>query len=125
MAHRRPVVRLSARRLLGRVLAAPALLAAALFAVPFLVAVYLVYRWRDFRHLAKGVYPTGFENDFAVWSRRLAARHGQFDEAVRWNDFHRMSPEQQTQCYAEWGWAGIRPIPNPFAHVHSPERLKY
>jgi hypothetical protein len=91
----------------------------------FLLGVYIVVRARDFRHIPKGVYPAGFEGDFAVWSRRLAARHGQYDEAVRWHDFHRMSPEQQAQRYVAWGWAGIRPIPNPFAHVHSPERPKY
>jgi hypothetical protein len=89
-----------------------------------LLGVYLVRRTRDFRHLPKGVYPAGFENDFAVWSPRLAARHGQYDEAVRWHDFCRLSPEQQAQRYVAWRWAGIRPIPNPFAHAHSPERLK-
>jgi len=81
----------------------------------FLLGVYLVLRLRDLRHLAKGVYPAGFENDFAVWSRRLATRHGQFEHTVRWHDFRRMSPEQQAQRYVAWGWAGIRPIPYPSA----------
>lgn len=80
----------------------------------FLLGVYLVVRLRDLRHLPKGVYPAGFEDYFAVWSRRLAARHRQFDETVRRHDFHRMRPEQQARCYVAWGWSGIKPIPNRF-----------
>jgi hypothetical protein len=115
MAYRRPVVRHSARRLFGRVLAAPALLAAALVVAPLLGAVYLASRWRDFRHLPKGVCPAGFESDFFVWNRTRAVEYPQFGDCVESHDFGRMTVAQQYEQYVERNWAGIRPIPNRFS----------